>query len=382
MYLKKNKNLNDDFDLLEAFLFFFYNKIKIILFVIASTIAMYFYVTISKSTFAVTTFVKPISPNQEFHFDTYNALDRSNMALPFRKITRGYLLGLFIEKLNEGKIFEDAIKELSLVNRDDYASDKIYNDAVRSLANSITLLPPTIDLTRQINEPYWRIRFSSNNKKNSFKLLQKIEDLTNQSIREYLKDSFLRTVRAEEKIMIYQLEDIDLKILGALAGYEKSTKNRLVFLKEQASIARKLEIAKNTLPFQNFNSETAVITDLQSTEIPYYTKGFEMIEKEIELINNRKDKKAFIDVITQLELEKENIISNRNLKRIKMLFEEELTVLFKKNFNLANIKFYSSKYTVSKMSASQKILIAAIFSSIVGSIYVLLIQAIRNRKKN
>ena len=63
-----------------------------------------------------------------------------------------------------------------------------------------------------------------------------------------------------------------------------------------------------------------------------------MIEKEIELIENRTNKSAFIEDLYKLEKEKRMIIANKNFDRMELMF---------KNTPISKIKnFYAGKLVV------------------------------------
>ena len=131
------------------------------------------------------------------------------------------------------------------------------------------------------------------------------------------------------------------KINNEIENYKTTITRRLLYLNEQAKIARTLNVAKNNiLESQSFKTDTAVITTLIS-EIPYYMRGYEMIEKEIELIKKRKNTKAFVENLEELEIEMRSLTSNKNIKRLESLFKET-PILKSDNFYAAKIMFQST----------------------------------------
>ena len=65
-----------------------------------------------------------------------------------------------------------------------------------------------------------------------------------------------------------------MKIQNAYDNYDREISRKLVFLREQAEIARKLNIPKNNyVEAQSFVNDTGLIANL-SAQIPYYMKGF------------------------------------------------------------------------------------------------------------
>jgi hypothetical protein len=74
------------------------------------------------------------------------------------------------------------------------------------------------------------------------------------------------------------------------------------------AIARKLGIKKNTIESQMFDTQNTVVTNVK-TDTPFYLRGYEAIEEEINLIKGRKNKSAFVkDFSLKIYL---------NLKKIK-----------------------------------------------------------------
>ena len=99
----------------------------------------------------------------------------------------------------------------------------------------------------------------------------------------------------------------------------------LVYLKEQAEIARELG-SKSTVEAQLMSVQNIMMNSKLAT--PYYLKGYEAIEKEIQLIQSREETNAFIDGIVEKESKIMNLRTDKSVDRIKELFEKtpKLTV--------------------------------------------------------
>ena len=410
MSLKK-KYLDDEIDLIESFIVIWKNKLKVFIFILIGVAVMYVNISTQKSAFDITTEVKSIQDYKEIYFETYNSYilklnglvrDQKNtkitqddlaqlkaqlksvysnpLSLDFKRIDKEYLYNLFIDKLNEGKIFEQVIKDFNKIKKEDYDNIDDYNEAIRSASSSINLLPPIVDKSRQINKTNWRIQFRTQNKTEAKQFLKEVEMKTNEAIRIYIIETFKKLIDGEQKINQYMIEDFDLKIKNSIDNYDRYIENRILYLKEQSAIARKLDIAKNTLTVQNFITPTQVITEL-TKELPYYTNGYEMIEKEIELIKRRTNKTAFVGEVNEFVLKKNKIISNKSLKRLDELFNE-ISILKSDDFSAATVMYHSSEYSANRFNDTQKLIIAAIIAAIFGVIYVLIANAFRMRELN
>ena len=170
-----------------------------------------------------------------------------------------------------------------------------------------------------------------------------------------------------------------MRIENAYISYDREITRKLVFLKEQAEIARALNIPKNNLiEAQSFVTDTGLIANL-SAQIPYYMRGFEMIEKEIDLIENRTTPEPFAKGLNKLEELKNELITNKDLENLENLFQET-PIIRSDNFSAANIMFLSTMYyPVDEKSAARMSIIALIIGTLVGIFYVIFENAIRKR---
>src|SRR6056300_1451369 len=126
----------------------------------------------------------------------------------------------------------------------------------------------------------------------------------------------------------FKLEDVTTQIDNATKDDDRITKDRLAFLSEQAAIARKLGVKRNTIESQMFDTQNTVVTNVK-TDTPFYLRGYEAIEEEINLIKGRKDKVAFVKDLFKLEQEKRKLEQDRTLQRAekKKIFLEGILAL-------------------------------------------------------
>ena len=129
----------------------------------------------------------------------------------------------------------------------------------------------------------------------------------------------------------FDLQDVKTQISNALVDYDRKTANRLAFLREQAEIARKLGVAKNTIEAQTFATQSGVVANVQS-DTPFYLRGYEAIDKEIELIESREDKKAFVSGLLELEQKQRQILQDQTLARAEQekAYQDEYLALERK----------------------------------------------------
>lgn len=303
------------------------------------------------------------------------------LSLNFKTIKKSYLLDLFINQLNENEFIKSEIKKFNLIKRKDFNSIEDYNDAVNAMSLSFKLGLTTVDKTQNNNIFKPKIYFKTGDVSELKKFLKNLEKSTNEKVKNYLQDTFKDNILNFQTISKYQLEDIEMEIQNARNNYEKEVFNRVAFLKEQAAIARELEIPKSSnslMESQTFSTQTGIITNLKS-EVPYYMRGYEMIEKEIYLIVNRENKEAFNNSLLQLENKKSKILRNKDLERLQSLFEE--TPIKKSNeFVAANIMYDVMQESITQKESSNKnIFLSGIIGVIFAIFYVVIVNGIKRR---
>ena len=384
----KKRIESDEIDLVEVIINIWYNKLKItaitVIF-IALSIALYLIV---KPPLTAKTKVLPISifknnlyasfnsiTKPQGESDDKNILDRNR----FDEINRDFLLNLFIEDLQTKEIIVETIKKYQLLDQKKFDNEDEYLEAVEKKALKLDLLRPINVDGSQRGETRlnWIIKFEVDDENKWEEALSFIENEINKNIKNYLKLNFDTTLDNLKLLNQFKLEDLNLKIKNVKKDYDTETSNRLAFLKEQTLIARKLNIENNTLEVENFSTPSGVISSLQSAK-PYYMRGYAMIEKEIELIETRTNKDAFTKNLLALEKQKRALLEDKLLDRSEKLFNNT-PIVIGNDFKGANIIYQDTQFEAS-FSLIKTILISGIFGVIFGMFYVLISNAIKQRK--
>jgi LPS O-antigen subunit length determinant protein (WzzB/FepE family) len=160
----------------------------------------------------------------------------------------------------------------------------------------------------------------------------------------------------------------------------------LSFLKEQSEIAKKLGIAKNTIEVQTFGNENGMLTSVNNADSPFYLRGYEAIDKQIELINLRTDKTFFIDGLFELEQNLRSIKQNKIVERIQDDKSVERIKLSYKSTPLdVENQFYAASANVFATSYSyynEKIIIAIsiILGLVIGIFYVVISNSFQSNR--
>ena len=409
------KIVSDEIDLLELILILWKDKIKIFIITALFVIITLLYQTIKTTTTAISkitaiTEIRPVTSFDEAKYEAYNfyinkinqleiiknleikdlkrVRENINKSFIGVQINKMYLLELFIDQIRKNDFISEIVKKSHLIKKENYESSETYEKAINELVNSIKIVSP--EYNEKTGEMFtnWKIQFDTQNIPTWNNFLKLLDESANKEIQLFLRGTFEDYKASKEKLIKYEIEDIEIKILDELENYKKQTVNRIAFLTEQAAIARELDISKtnltsNTLRSQTFSTESGIITNLR-TETPYYMRGYEMIEKEIDLIKNRDNQKAFNDSLIKLESKKNLLSQNKDNERIQSLLND--TPIIKSNsFSAAKILFEkttSSRKGLSKVDNNKTMIISSgIIGVIFGIFYVVISAAIQKRKK-
>ena len=399
--MKKNSPLYDDeIDLGKIILDLWEGKWKIITStIIAFIISLGFVFFKPQPSYRAITEIKPISSIQSKKYNLFNSSnynhksndesnDESNDKRYFN-ITPQNLLNLYIEQVELKSIFINVIKDLEIYKKSDFETEEDYDNAILTLVSEIEVLFPNDndndndnDNNNRRNEDnikYHQILFSHTDQELWKNILTEFHTINQEFIREELIDRFnqrILIVRLKNK---FDLEDIEKNINAQKIVYNLKTQNRLAFLEEQAQLARTLGIKTNTFKTQNFDSRNFTITNID-TNSPFYLRGYESIEKEIALIKSRKEEKNYINELVELEQKKYLLNENKNLERIEKLFLNT-PVTQKENFVAANLNIAETKFEYDNNQKYVILILAVFLGLFVGSIYVLLSNALRNRRQ-
>ena len=208
--------------------------------------------------------------------------------------------------------------------------------------------------------------------------LNQLRDIATKEVLDINKNRFETLVRTERLKRSFKLEDISTQITNILADYDRKTLDRLAFLSEQALIARKLDVAKNTIEAQTFSAQNGVVASVK-TDTPFYLRGYEAIEKEIELISSRKDKRAFASGLLELEQKKRALEQDMTLQRAEKLFAE--TPLAKPSeFSAASVAVEATRFEY-KSKRALMLALSAVVGGMIGVVYVLIASAMRGRRE-
>lgn len=422
---------NDDIDIIQAIETLWDSKWKIISIMAACVVAVYSYQALGpRPSFVVTTKINPMLASDAEDYRLLNSLNffeiyRNNedrqAAQPaierqidrIRDIdgdtNRGRVSGidrdskvdaklvpaavldeLFIEQLGNHALLSSIFRKHALLERDNFESEEAYERALAQLAATVSILPPVnIDgAARGESRRSWTMQFAFDDPEKTLVALKDLGVAANKNVQDAVKSRFEKILAAAKQKRQFEIEDLNIQISNMLHTYDLETVNRLAHLKEQAAIARKLGIVKQTsIPqpsiYQNLNTTNNQLFTTShsktSTDTPLYLRGYDALEKEAELIKARKSKHPFIDGLPALEQKKLALLSDNQPERAERFFNE--TPIVKSNeFQAVSFDFRTAKFQT-KNKRKFKLALAAVVGGMFGAIYVLITTAIQRRKK-
>jgi LPS O-antigen subunit length determinant protein (WzzB/FepE family) len=280
--------------------------------------------------------------------------------------------------MEEGFLLETGIDKFELLNKDDFGNDNDYREAIQKFASDIEVLRP-IDVDKQAKGEmrlYYMLTAEYDDEEKWKQLIDFVDTEANKRVKEIITKRFKSIVSVEEQKKTFAIIDIDIAIENQTKDYDRITKDRLAFLSEQAAIARKLSVKKNTIESQMFDTQNTFITNVK-TDTPFYLRGYEAIEEEINLIKGRKDKSAFMKDLYKLEQDKRRLQQDETLDRARDLFNK--TPLQDDNFKAVIFTVAATDFLTNN-KRNLFYALALVLGGMIGVVYVLINKALINRK--
>jgi len=381
--VKNPKIDNDEINLIELLNTLWEGKWKIAVAVVISFITVISYQSTKTKNFTATTEIKPIGFITKTNYDnSIEQPDDKNIEVKRGTMSSSKLINLYLTILEDRKVFENAIRKFNLLEASQYNNEQEYSEAIIRFASSIKILKPSSSSKKkqELVGSYNTISFKYHDVEKWKSALIYVDKFANKQVKRFLVDEVNNKISLLKSKREYQLEDISTKINNKLIDYERLTSDRLAYLKEQSVIAKKLGVAKITVEGQTFGNQNALLSNNQ-TDSPFYLRGYEAIDKEIDLIEARDNKKAFIKGLFELEKKKRAIEQDKTIKRVKKVLELNLP-LDNNKFSAAKMSSITTKF---EYKDSKTIYMIAIVTGFIAGIFYVLIsnafQSLRVSKK-
>ena len=368
---------SEEIDLFEIFDVLWNKKITIILVTLIATVIGTLISFISPKSYEVTT---KLNPGKDYVFTKYFDLNKELQKNEFDySLSSEGIFSLFIKEFQDYEELRSTLNEQEIIH--DIVLNNLSDIEKRNLVNNSIKNFNIIEPDK--NNKNWRLRFVWSDVKTGTEIIKTSLDL----VKENLKNNILADLNQFIVSLDFQndlnTERLLIQINTLLKTEKLNIKKRSLYLKEQALIARSLGIAKNILDDTEVVRQDLPSMDFNINEssMPDYLRGYEALEKENSFLLERTDEdiltlsNGYIDLFTQLEQLKSDILPSQ-LKEISLiLLQDEVNSWIEYDFSLADIKNLN-------ISLTKLILISSLFGFIFISLYILLANSYFNRIKN
>ena len=373
--IKNPYNLPDEIDLIQIFDDLWKNKIKItISSIIATILGAVLYFNTPKNFEVYTDF----SPAKSSFFLNYYNLNKVLNENDFGfSMDRENIFNLVIEEFNDlGEVKSVLLKNENINNQ--YLSN-LDNESQMNLINKFAkkfeIIPPLK------NEKSWKLKFVWSDVEEGKEIFYLAMRLSQENLQKSLindLDKYSNFIDFQNDLKKESLENsISLLLKSESLALEK----RVLYLSEQAEIARSLGIQKNNLDEIEFTSlnQNTMEFNVSTSAMPEYLRGYDALEKERDLLKQRSTEEIllasndYIGWVSKIE-ELNNDIRSDQLKEISSIIKTD---------NPHNWVYYD--FTVSESSNIHRglniyltlSLLLGVFST---SLYILFSKAYSDRK--
>ena len=350
-------------------------KIKITIFSIIAGIlgvAIYF---ITPKAFEVYTDFSPAKSS--FFLNYYNlnkVLESNNFGFSLEKDN---IFNLVIEEFNDLDELRTVLSKNENINNQFLSN--LDNEAQINLLNNFAkkfeIIPPLE------NEKNWKLKFVWSDVEEGIEIFNSSLRLSQENLQKSLindLDKYANFIDFQNNLTRESLEkEISMLLKSETLNLEK----RVLYLSEQAEIARSLGIQKNNLDEIELSSLNQNIMEfnVSTSSIPEYLRGYDALEKERDLLIERSTKeillssKDYIEKLNQIE-QLDTDIRSKQLRVISSIITTD---------NPHNWVYYD--FTISEINNIHRSLITYLtLSLLLGvftiSFYVLVSKAYSNRK--
>ena len=335
------------------------------------------YVALTPNKFDASLTFSPINSTAAQEYQELNELG-------FFDITPTSLMNLMYDVLVERDIFTEEVKRTGLIDRTHYGSDEEYEFAARQAAFDVSiqrdenLTANTIETADlELLPTSWNLQISGDDLDLTQEFLVAAIQASEEAARARLIDTFNRHIDTTIRSQSNTIEDTERAIGNAFEDYEVTLSDRLEFLQEQTQIARALNIARNTLEVTSFTQGNSILANVNA-ETPFYMRGYEAIEKEIELLQSRTMPDAFIPNLRNMQNSIRSIRQDPILDRARAAFDASPI--------MDPVRFTATQYDIAALEVTYHkkstliLALSLVLGAFIGMVGALIRAAVRARQ--
>tara|TARA_Y100000768_G_scaffold116689_1_gene86208 strand:+ start:2004 stop:3188 length:1185 start_codon:yes stop_codon:yes gene_type:complete len=373
----KDNTKKEDLIFIDIIINIWKNKFKIIFICLLFSSIAYFAAEYFKkpNQFKIKTNIKKILFTEENEYALLNGflkfsrnnegIGLLNQSLKFEedfKFSNKYLFRLFIEKLEDKKLFQNVTKKY--LNKNENESKIDLDAALKKLTTSIKIYKQE-EFEATIEAKYHDV-------KEFKKLLNLLESKINEEVEKQISNRFEIFVSNQNQLNQYLIRNLNDKILFYETEIRETAKKNLVLLYKNAQKAKDLNIKKKS-PQVTISNLNQMSNEYENPK--YYLLGYSFIEDRIDMIKKSLDNNILIspDAI-RLKASRNLLENDEALITIQELFKNTPLVSQNKKFVAARFDIENSEVSFLSMNyAKSKIIIFALIFSFLGCIIYLMI---------
>ena len=270
---------------------------------------------------------------------------------------------MMIEDVRSRDSIEQFIKSYDYIEQNKDETDEDFAFRVRTEVYAFAFAP--LDLTiGKDSQPNWVLSVTTSHPDIMSQIIADALALSNENVNQQIVKRFKHQQDETARRIRFNIEDLDFKKQRLLSQFELLTTSRLALLQEQAQIARSLDLSNGVLSAQSYAGGPTVVAST------LYLRGYLALEKEIEMITNRKYPQLFIKELVVLEDLRYQLLHDQTIIRANELLAD--TPIGTERFIAAHYDLASMQYKT-KTKTMLVLALAAVLGGMLG-IFVLLIR--------
>tara|TARA_Y100000768_G_scaffold94889_1_gene68989 strand:+ start:9458 stop:10681 length:1224 start_codon:yes stop_codon:yes gene_type:complete len=399
---KSLKDYDGDINFFEIFDILLSAKWKIINTTIAFTLVGFFLFYNHKHEFNVSTPLKGGNPSVFIEYANINDLLEKNFLseepletsineiLKSSSVNSENILDLFVSEFNDYEEMIIVLQNDKEINKSiENLDDKNKNEKLFSLAKKFQIVQ--ISESKKNDHASMQIEFEWHDIENGKNLFNQAIELSLLNVKKRLVANIINLTNFIDAKINNEIDILNNELNTLIEIQMIRDDARKQFLIEQAQIAKKLGIEKNTVNNPTFSSTTPSSTTIQSqpnnvtlniapNDIPYYLLGYRAIEEELSIIENLEPSDRVLHLENYVSHKEKlmilnNDISSKQLRNAAQLFEVDETkdwIVF--DFSLAKHESNERSFNF--------IIMFIIFGVIIGSTFAIVQNFYNNYKQS
>lgn len=369
--MQENKDIYDDeIDLFEFFETLWQGKWVIIFASLVAVIVSVVFIKLKPNSYDGAT---DIYQAKEAVFREYSNINEVFSSNSYGyAINRENIFNYFVEEFNDREELVAELKSdsyvLGVLEKIEVEEEK--DATIINLVRQFQIVPPAK------NQTDWKLQFEWHNADEGKDILRRVLKSVLLNVKKSILSDIdrLASARSSRNQLKIQKLEVDLVVLEQKIKLENDS--RTLFLKEQASIARALDIENNLLNVNSLSESQSngVSLSVSSSKPPFYLRGYKAIEAELNALSARAlaANGTYVSIQSQLIALKSDISFKQMLAAKDVVVEDQVLDWVRFDLAYADIK--------SKKKPLLYVVLALMLGGIFGSLYILVSSAVAKRK--